>query len=550
MTALAVPEGLVHPGELFVPPAHLWVPEHAASALREAEVLMSAVGRHLDPEQRLCLDAMYAVRPDGKWAAFEVGVVASRQNLKSYTFEAAALTDLFMLGDQLITWTAHLFRTTQEAFRNLRAIIDAHDFLGKRVLKISTENGNESIELRSGQRLMFMARSKTAGRGMSGDKVFLDEALFLSGTEMGSLLPTVSARPNPQIRYGSSAGVGASAVLRRLRNRGRRGGDPFMAWAEWCAPGSWREPGCRATLAAAASPEDVRLSPCTHAPEGEADYQPGCSMDRRDYWAASNPAMNRRVPEERIASERAALPVLEFGRERMGWWEEPVEDEVVPRAINVDLWEARLDPESYPTDPVALYLDVAPNATSAAVAIAAWRPDGRKHVEVLATGHGAKWVVPFVADTVRQWRPLAVGLDGGSEAGQLTVSLRSALAEIKARTELKVLGSRDVAAAAGMLATDVREDGLRHLDQQELADAVDGSAWRKLAGAQALAKRDQSAVIAPLVAVSGASWLLVDKTARKTSQTPTALPAAAVEGLEGAGTAVPGGDVDVMSVGF
>ena len=38
-----------------------------------------------------------------------------------------------------------------------------------------------------GQRIKFKARTNSGGRGLTGDKVILDEAMFLMPSQMGSL---------------------------------------------------------------------------------------------------------------------------------------------------------------------------------------------------------------------------------------------------------------------------------------------------------------------------------------------------------------------------
>jgi hypothetical protein len=75
------------------------------------------------------------------------------------------------------------------------------------VKRIYNGNGEERIEMNGGARLLFKARTKTGGRGLTGDKVILDEAFALQPGHMGALLPTLSVRPDPQVLYGSSAGL-------------------------------------------------------------------------------------------------------------------------------------------------------------------------------------------------------------------------------------------------------------------------------------------------------------------------------------------------------
>jgi hypothetical protein len=189
--------------------------------------LAATYGRILDAEQALVVDAILSEGPDGNWAALEAAVVCSRQNLKTFVLECIALGKLFLFGSELIIWSAHLFETAQESFRDLDEIVTNYDHLRKRVKTISRANGDEGIELTSGQRIKFRARSKSGGRGLSGDDVILDEAFALQPGHLGALIPTLSARPNPQILYGSerasrtprccgTSGTGAArAVTRR-----------------------------------------------------------------------------------------------------------------------------------------------------------------------------------------------------------------------------------------------------------------------------------------------------------------------------------------------
>jgi hypothetical protein len=53
--------------------------------------------------------------------------------------------------------------------------------------------------------------------------VYLDEAFHLSTETMGALMPALSARPNPQVWYTSSAPHASSDVLHSVRRRGLAG---------------------------------------------------------------------------------------------------------------------------------------------------------------------------------------------------------------------------------------------------------------------------------------------------------------------------------------
>ena len=65
-------------------------------------------------------------------------------------------------------------------------LIEGCSWLARRVKNIYRGHGDESIELMSGQRLIFRARTKGGDRGLTGSKVVLDEAMFLQPQNMGA----------------------------------------------------------------------------------------------------------------------------------------------------------------------------------------------------------------------------------------------------------------------------------------------------------------------------------------------------------------------------
>jgi len=275
-----------------------------------------------------------------------------------------------------------------EAYNDAVAMFPNVDMLRKRVARISRTNDDRSITLTNGAVLAFLARSTGGGRGLGGARVILDEALFLDAAMMGSLMPTLSARPDPHLMYGSSAGVQRSEILRGIRDRGRAGGDPSLVYAEWCAPGSFAEPPCAAGR------------DCEH--ENDAD---GCVFDDPAAIQAANPAYRIRIQPDYVAGERRALCAtpegrIEYGRERMGWWDDPPEDGDL--GLSLRAWSERLDPTSRPADdaPLAVAWDVSPGMASAAIALATYRDDGAVHVELVRYGRGTAWVPSALAALV------------------------------------------------------------------------------------------------------------------------------------------------------
>lgn len=469
---------------VLVRPAHLWVPDHVTSEAEDVAALFSGTGLELDPEQLLALSIMLAKRPGGRWAALEAAVVAARQNLKTFLFKAIALGGIYLFDEERIVWTAHEFSTAMEGFGDLWEIIDGTPHLSKRVKKPNYSNGKEGIEFRGRQRIRFKARTKTGGRGLTGDRVFLDEAFALTASHMGSLMPTLSGKSmigNPQIIYGSSAGQRQSAVLRKLRDRGRKGGDASLAYIEWCAP----EGGC--------ADEE-----CDHRYGAE-----GCALDDPEKWRLANPAMGRRISQEFIEAERRSLEPSEFARERLGWWDE-APDEEEDRLL--EAWALRGDESAQLADPVVFALDAAPFLASAAIAACSGRV-----VEVIEHGYGASWVPETLVELRRSFGPTAVGVDPAGPAGSLIPAIEKAGFTIRSKKNprglLVVLEGRESALACDSFQAAVMDDEITHRDQPALNDALAGASRRPVGDLWKWSRKDSTVDISPLVAVTVARFL-------------------------------------------
>lgn len=464
-------------------PAHLWIPPRYSSAGAEMIDLASSIGYDLDPEQKLALDAMGSEREDGKWAAFEVALIACRQNLKTLCLELSALNDIFVRDVKLVTWTAHLFSTAEESFRNLSSLVLNNDHLARQLKGgskgIRSGSGSQAIELTGGRRIIFKARTGATGRGFTGETVIMDEALYLRADMMGAYMPTLSAKSkhgNVQIRYGSSAGVPESDVLRRLRDRGRAGNDPSLIYLEWMS-----EPGRCA--------DEV----CDHS-VGTA----GCQLDDPEAWREGNPALDRRIAREFVAAERATMTPTEFARERLGWWDDPLD--VTDLAISAESWGQGFDPDSQADDPIAFAIDVTPLRTHAAIGAFGRRDDGLGHVECVDSRPGVGWLMDRIEDLYNRWNPSAIALDETSGAGSL-------IPEFEARgiPFLKV-GARAMGQACGAFFDDVEGQRIKHVGQEPLNIAVNGAKRRPIGDLWAFGRKSSAVNISPLVACTLAHW--------------------------------------------
>ena len=457
-------------------PRLLLAPACRSSAGQEAVELAASAGLTLDPWQCYALDVGLGERRDGRWAAFEVGLVVPRQNGKGSVLEARELAGLFLFGEGLILHSAHEFKTAAEAFRRVLGLIQGTRDLERRVLRVRTSHGEEGIELRGGQRLRFVARSTGSGRGFSGDCVILDEAYNLDGRAVGALLPTLSARPNPQLWYASSAPMATSEVLHALRKRAIAGSSPSLAYLEWSASES-------------ADPLDV------------------------ESWAASNPGLGIRIRPEHVALEADAMPQAEFRRERLGIPDVP--DSAADLPIALDVWLELVDDESAPAGAVAFAVDVTPDYGWASIAVAGARPDGLRHVEVADHRAGHAWVVPRLREMIEAHAPASVALDPAGPAGALLEG-----AEAWGVPVLRV-GGQKLAQACGAFQAHVHARRLRHRGQPMLGAAVAGARRRDVGDLWAYRRRDTTADISPLVAVTLASWAFGQDAAAPPAATPS-----------------------------
>lgn len=470
------------------PPAYRWVPETAVSsdAAFEAADLAASAGVPLDPEQRDALAVVLAERvPGARWAALEAAVIAPRQNVKTHLFKVVALADVFLFGAELVVWTAQEFSTTMEAFRDLKEIVNGADHLRSRVKRITEANGEEAIELLGGQRIRFRARTRTGSRGLTGDRVILDEAFAVQPGHVASMLPTLSAKSvagNPQILYGSSACLMESAVLRSVVERGRAGGDPNLAYVEWCSERRCADESCTHTIGT-----------------------PGCVLDDRDAWAEANLALGRRISVEFVEMERRSMTPDVFARERLGWHDGPGgdTDEFVAG------WRRRGDEHAEPSGPIVLAVDAAPALRSAAIVAC-----GGGVVEVVAHDSGGSWVRERLAGLVERWAPTAVGIDPTGPAGALLGDLHQAGFSVRGPSNpdgllVFVSGAAMSRACEALYATvvDVDQTTALHRGQPVLDSAVNGAALRHVADSRRWSRRKSSADISPLVAATIARHL-------------------------------------------
>lgn len=467
-------------------PSLCYIPDYSTTTGVEAVEVCKLAGLTLDPWQELTLTHALGELPNHKWAAFEVALVVPRQNGKTLLSIARELVGLFLLGERLIIHSAHQFDTSLEAFRDLCQIIEETPDFDAQVKKISRSHGEEGIELKNGQRLRFRTRRKGGGggRGFTADCLIMDEAMILDGTMIGNLLPTLSARPNPQVWYCGSAvdeevheeGI----VLTRLRERAKEaiessGGSSkeSLAFFEFGLPG-------------VDHPDKVSEE---------------VAQDPHSHWRA-NPSTNIRITPEHMQREQKSMDARTFAVERLGVgaWPDPKDTSLRP--ISPAMWAACQDKQSEPEDPLGMCFEVSEDRRFAAIGIAGHRSDQLDHLEVVEYREGTNWVVDFVERLLGRHNFIEVVAGATTPAAAL-------VPDFQARgIEVRLLSTSEEAAACGMLYDGVVQQTIRHLGNQEERAAIAGSIRRKLNERWAWSRNDSTVDISPLVSITNALWSL------------------------------------------
>lgn len=446
------------------------VPRSRRSVADDALSLAESAGVYLDPWQELVIRGAMGERRDGAWTAFEVGVNCPRQNGKNEILLVRELAGLFLLDERLIIHSAHQFDTSLEAFRRIRDVIEANPKLLRRLARrgIKSSHGEEGVELKGNRRLRFRTRTKGGGRGFTADCLILDEAMDIPEAMHGALLPTLSARPNPQVWYTGSAvdqwvhenGV----VFARIRERGLLGDDPRLAYFEWSVGHD---------------------NPATI----------GDLADERREWARANPGLGIRIAAEHIANERRSMDLRTFAVERLGVgdWPDPHEEE--SPVIPTEVWTALGDTTSRIDSDLVLAFDVTPDRSTSCIAAAGRRADGAPHVEIIEHERGTAWVAERIRDLKAKHRPKKIRCDGSGPAGSL-------LADLETDVEVEAVTPGDHAKSCGAIYDAALSGALRHREQLALNSAVRGARKRDLGEAWAWSRKSSSIDISPLVAAT------------------------------------------------
>jgi hypothetical protein len=475
------------------------VPEYLDTAGDEAADVYALAGGELDPWQKLVLRQSMGEMAGGRWSAFEVGLLVSRQNGKDEILLARELWGLFVGGERLIIHSAHKFDTAMEHLERLVSLIENVPEFRKRVSSYNRANGKEGITLRSGQRIRFRARTRSGGgRGYTGDCVIFNEAMDLPDEIVGAIMPVMSARsmgiPGPQLWFAGSAvdqtTMANGLVFTRIREAGLAGENDRMAWFEWSA-------GVKDWLEA----HGLRYDPL----RPDVDQITPAMLADPVVRAQANPALGKRISPEHVETEfrSPSMSPRQYAIERLSIGDPPDTSGDAGRIISREAWEAAAEhnPENRIVEAPVAAVDANPDMTWASIAISGKRADGLFNGAVVAHDPDTVWIVdeclalkkkhPRIRFVIHKQGPLGSHIDDFK---------RAKLKVIEANTE-------DYARACVGLLAGVAEGRFRYPHPQPELDQALAGARAKSGEAMRWMRRDaESADISPLVAVTLAFW--------------------------------------------
>ena len=419
---------------------------HSLAAADEAAELFAAYRHPLDVEQRRTIDGAMAERADGTWAASEVADFKSRQSGKGDSIECRELAGLLLVGEKLILHTAHEFPTANEAFLRMAELFENYDDLRKKTARVRYANGEQGIELRTGQRLKYKARTGGGGRGFAGaDLVVLDEAQHLLPEHVAAIVPTITASPNAQIWTAGSGGLTTSAMAWLYRRRALTGNAGRLAYTE-------------RTGEEIVSIGDGRFD--VLAPDIDDPLDHDLLMRAHPGYAAGRTSL------EVLSTLFRSMGRDLFLRECLCIWMPEPDAERPAGPISPDEWAALTDGSSSVVAETARVAADIGNGWHVA-AVAGDRPDGLKHGGLVVSNKDERVFVGELAAACEALGVSTVTLPKGSPGEALAKPLKAAGLEVDLMTSTdQTLATSELIKAATGLAPTIRHRGEPTLSKQ------------------------------------------------------------------------------------
>jgi hypothetical protein len=422
--------------------------------------------------QQLVIDAILGLDGEDQFSSADDGLNVARQNGKGVILQVIEGYCAFELDYPMVIHTAHEFATSQDHQTRLEQFVQDAPGLHSRVRERSGyrhANGQESINLKSGCRILFKSRTTGSGRGYSADLLVWDEAMVINDKVVGAQKPMTrasTAKHGPKTIYAGSAvdrlvhehGVNFA----RIRKRGIEH-DPRVSYHEWSAEGD---------------PAEVTI-----------EMLSDMSLAR-----AGNPSMDDgMISEDTVLDEISGMPPRTAAVELYGMGDWPPTDASVSGLFDVKHW-ASLAGDVELEEPT-LSLDVSPIRTWATI-MGAKRVGDKVQIGLVAREAGTGWIVGRLLELIEELRPERIVCDDRGPAASLLDELE------EAGITVETIGTVEYTRACGMFFDAVEQGTIVHDGDPALEAAVRGAAQRTLADAWAWSRKHSRSDITPLVAAT------------------------------------------------
>lgn len=426
------------------------------SALAE---VAKAMGYDLFPWQRHVVDIAMEYR-NNKYIYRTCGVAVGRQNGKS-SLVATRIAFEAIHPRHKIAYTAQDRNMARSKWEEHVEILMRSPFKAK-IKHVVRTNGNEHVIFKNGSTYQITTPNNKGGRGSSLDLVVIDEALTHDLSLIGALQPTLATKPNGQLWILSNAGDERSTLLAHYRNLAHnqlQENTSKLAWFEW-------------------SPHNDKF-----------DYLSETT------WKQAIPSLGQKNGVTLEAVREAAntnSPEI-FTREWLNVWAAKEATQV----IETEIWDELVRSDAIIGDAVVLGVDMTRERDKACIA-ASGSVSGLNPIEIVDMRDGTSWLQPRLIEIAKKWNATVV-IDTGSPAASLIGQLE--LNNVK----ILPIGLQEYARACGNFYDAVHAKTLCHLGDDNLRQAIIGSAKRPLGDSWAWNRRTASN-ITPLVAATLAHY--------------------------------------------
>ena len=326
-------------------------------------------------------------------------------------------------------------------------------------------NGRQRIIWANTSLTATSANNDTAGHGLTvNGSAVVDEAFaHVDLTSVNALSPTMVTCPDPQLWIVSTLGDGTDGLLQHFQDVG---------------------------------------SASLHDPDTDVCYleysaEPGAPTTDPATWWATHPALGHTISERTLRSELNRMGEAEFDRAYLC----RRRPESIDAKISPEVWARQYREGVTPAGRYVLAVDVAHDRSSSTIAVVGDVAGRRGElVGIIDRQAGTSWIVPALRDLVRARRPAATVVDRRSPAGSLINRIEAAIGPVLEPDTVQF------GMSAGVLYDELDAGTLWHAGQPDLDIAAAQARTRPLGDAWTWNRRESPCDIAPLCALTFATW--------------------------------------------